>query len=147
MLLINDSRDFIAQVQAARYSIFENYGENETLRMLDFFTASAFFAMSQGYKLLAKDQPNTSVVWQSELIRLLGEAINKFNKTFAPGAETFKQTLHFTRLNSWVESGNQSKAEEDLEKIQRKLTRHRIHDDWGWGNLWLRPKASRLSFL
>jgi hypothetical protein len=125
MLLVDRSRDFINQVQTARHSIFENHGEKQVLRMLDFFTASAFFAMSQGYKLLAKDQPNTSVVWQSESIRLLGEAIHRFN-TVAPGAEIFKQTLHFRRLNSWMESGNQCKAEEDLQEILQILAQRQI---------------------
>lgn len=94
--------------------------------MLDFFTASGFFVMSQGYKLLAKDQPNTSVVWQSESIRLLGRAIDKFKNTVSPGAQTFKQTLHFRRLNSWMESGNQSKAGEDLQEIRQGLTLCRV---------------------
>jgi hypothetical protein len=136
MLLIDHSRDFIAQVQAARRSIFENHNENRALRMLDFFTASAFFAMSHGYKLLAKDRPNTSAVWVSESIRLLSGAIDKFNNTVARGAETFKQALHFRRLKSWIESGNQRKAEEDLQEIQLIQRRTmKIDDLTGWPSL------------
>jgi hypothetical protein len=117
--------------------------ESQTSR-LHLFAASAFIAMSHGYKLLAENQPSNSTVWNHRSARLLDKAIDVLNTNAeSHGVETLKRTLCFKLIASRRELGRPYRAEglvkthqllnapKDDGKSQRMVQAHNMADAEG----------------
>lgn len=110
-LILSRAQNFRRRVKCWQPAILSLLHESQASR-LHFFAASAFIAMSHGYKLLAENQPSNSTVWNHRSARFLDKAIDVLNTNAeSHGVETLKRTLCFKLIASRRELGRPYRAE------------------------------------